>query len=184
MSAPSDYLYCIRAVGVPFAKIGTGHNPRKRMQELAHVAPFSLRLHRVLDCGSRKAAAAWEKCILHRATRYRQRGEWVALDDHLDSLLEEVAPAVDVTDLFNGTVRSGHAYGNPEAAARCEAWTDLAPVSSLSAPYVGGSHEVILREARAMLKEGMGWEDLCAKLHLSADEARSLARLSPQTRAA
>ena len=40
------------------------------------------------------------------------------------------------------------------------------------------------RTAEALLRDGYGWEDLCAKLALSADEARSLARLSPQTRAA
>ena len=45
-------------------------------------------------------------------------------------------------------------------------------------------HEHVRLRALHLVREGYGWEDLCAKLPLTADEARSLARLSPQTRAA
>ena len=111
----SNFLYCIEAVGEVFGKIGVSRDPSVRICQFYSTAPFEFRFRKVLRFDDREVAYATERYIISSANRYRDAGEWVVIDDHLDNLLSGVNGADDVTSGFT-TSTKGRRIVSPEAA--------------------------------------------------------------------
>ena len=100
MMADYAYLYCFALKGAKVAKVGVTARPNERISVFQTSVPFNFEIKRLLLLDGRKVADAWESHILTHGASIRGRGEWLQANDILDDLLDEVVPAVDVTEEF------------------------------------------------------------------------------------
>lgn len=172
-AAPRFFIYCVEATGGGIAKVGTSDSPRSRLNQLHRVAPFALRFRHCLEVASRGVADGWERIILSEATRYRQRGEWVVADAHLDDLFGCVTDAVCALDemsvnatAFGRVIRAqSDAFSGDELArAAVIAQTGIIP------PSFCGDREIGIIHAR--LQQGYGAEDCQVMDGINAEDFR------------
>lgn len=163
MTAPS-YLYCIEFTdGMDAAKIGISFNPEKRLKSVAATAPHPMRFRHVLRIADRAHAAAQERRIISSATRYRERGEWVTVDETLDRLFASVPMAENVTAEFSYVVNGRYFLGPGAADNRARKATMSTKVGPLAVAFEGyqGDPKTYDRAlVQARLADGYGVQDI------------------------
>ena len=92
------YVYAIQPVGIERVKVGITDNLERRALQLLSFSPVPLVWRRVLMVFGRGTAHVWEKTILGWSTVGGGFGEWRNDIDLVDSLMSEIAPAIDCTD--------------------------------------------------------------------------------------
>lgn len=143
----SAFLYCIEAHGAGIAKVGVSRDPRSRFYSFCQTAPYEMKYRRVLLMKSTDLAYAHERVVISSANRFRDKGEWVLADQHLDNLLERVDYVSDDTALFDKS-SSGRPIISPDRA------TDL------------------LREAELKDKVGIGASKFLPKSNITPERFR------------
>ena len=178
------YLYAVEATGYSIAKIGTTYHPADRIKNIGSTAPFDLTFRRLLLLPTVEVAAHWESRILALANRYRPNGEWVTADDHLNRLLDEVSPADDVTDCWDGVSLGKPIYEwhrereDALRRARLRAQVGAGPEYL---PETQGltEHNMRQRIVLARLRDGYGFDDIQALDGIPREEARRLSGRAP-----
>lgn len=169
MRAPT-FLYCIELIGAPIAKVGTSYRPMDRLSRLACTAPFDMRFRRVLIFEDRAVAGAHERHIIGRANQFRDQGEWVRCDDHLDALFDAV-PGRDVTEDYRIEVKKGR-------RRRCDRRLDLEVQVGAKAAradaYTGIAKRFDTAVIRARLADGYGVEDILAMDGIPLEASRAV----------
>ncbi|OOY15092.1 hypothetical protein [Thioclava sp. DLFJ4-1] len=160
------YLYCIEAVDAGYAKVGVTCQPKHRLYAIGTTAPHEMKFRRLLLIDSDAVAYAHERCVITSANRYRDRGEWVVVDGHLDNLLDRVTPALDVTDRFDDLSSCGRKITSIAEAKAALAYTKrrervLESQQTFLMPPRGASKDRLDRAiVLSRLSEGYGAEDV------------------------
>jgi hypothetical protein len=91
----SSYVYVIGHTDGP-NKVGITSGPRQRLAEFQCVSPVQLR-HRWFRCESWEDAVALERATHVHLKKYRQRGEWFAVDaEAAEQAVEQTANRVGI----------------------------------------------------------------------------------------
>ena len=93
----SGLLYLAQPDDMPIYKVGVTGDVTQRLWQFQSQSPHTMRVIRVLDCGPRWRANAYERFIHSWLTRYSSHGEWYTDIDAIHQQFDEVAPAVDIT---------------------------------------------------------------------------------------
>lgn len=177
----TDFLYCIRFVRGKVGKIGVSKRPLGRFDQIASLAPFDLRFHRVIRFRCRRVADAWERHILVNADRYRERGEWVLVNEKLDGILAEISDGEDVTEAFLMERKRGRPIPvhrddtiNDVFSARLidKVGHEASSVANYDGSPEGYNEAVVL----ARLSEGFGSEDISVIDGIPLEEVRRIIR--------
>ena len=91
-------LYLAQPDDMPIYKVGVTGDVTQRLWQFQSQSPHAMRIIRVLDCGPRWRANAYERFIHSWLTRYSSHGEWYTDIDAIHQHFDEVSPAVDITD--------------------------------------------------------------------------------------
>ena len=98
------FVYLAQCAGLPLYKIGYTSAPEIRLSGLQHMSPFRVHFIRVLEVQSSGHASAFEAHALSWLTSASEHGEWHNDLSAVSEQMDEIAPAVDVTDRFSHLV--------------------------------------------------------------------------------
>lgn len=171
-ASPRFFLYCVEPINGEIAKVGTSDRPRDRLSSLHAVSPFNLRFRHCLELGSRGVADAWERIILSEATRYRDRGEWVICDAHLDDLFACVTDAVcALSEMSVSATEFGRVMKCDQSAFDADlSRAGVIAQTGIIPPTFCGDREIGIIHAR--LSQGYGAEDCQVMDGINADDFR------------
>lgn len=91
------YLYVVQPDDMPIFKVGVASDLFARAKAMQGQSPHRILFVRVLMVASKGVALAYERHIHSWLQPHASHGEWFTDIDAIQALLDEVAPAVDVT---------------------------------------------------------------------------------------
>lgn len=99
------FVYALQPQGLDLVKIGCTQDPRFRAETLASFSPMPMRFRCVLQVSCFQVAKIFEALLLNLTADVASHGEWRENLPFVDDCFGCIAPAVDVTESYEITLR-------------------------------------------------------------------------------